>query len=71
MALLGDNDEDDVADPVGGPQRGYTETAAILSGLLDQLVGLCWPADFAPAARLSQDPRRCRPGVPGTRRLSF
>jgi protein-tyrosine phosphatase len=71
MALLGDNDDDDVADPVGGPQRGYTETAAILSGLLDQLIDLCWPADSAPAARLSQDPRRCRPGFPGTRRLSF
>ena len=41
-ALLGDSAADDVADPAGGPQRGYAETAAILSGLLDQLVGLCW-----------------------------
>jgi protein-tyrosine phosphatase len=43
-ALLGDSADDDVADPTGGPQRGYTETAAILSGLADQLVGLCWGA---------------------------
>jgi len=42
-ALLGDSPDDDVADPVGGPQHAYTETAAILSDLLDQLVYLCWP----------------------------
>jgi protein-tyrosine phosphatase len=41
-ALLGDSPTDDVADPAGGPPDGYAETAAILSGLLDQLVGLCW-----------------------------
>jgi protein-tyrosine phosphatase len=43
-ALLGESRDDDVADPTGGPQRGYTETAAILSGLADQLVRLCWGA---------------------------
>jgi protein-tyrosine phosphatase len=43
-ALLGDSADDDVADPTGGPQRGYTETAAVLSGLADQLVRLCWGA---------------------------
>jgi protein-tyrosine phosphatase len=41
-ALLGDSAADDVADPAGGPPGGYAETAAALSGLLDQLVGLCW-----------------------------
>ena len=41
-ALLGDSADDDVADPTGGPQRGYTQTAAILSRLADQLVRLCW-----------------------------
>jgi protein-tyrosine phosphatase len=41
-ALLGDSADDDVADPTGGPQRGYTETAAILSSLADELVRLCW-----------------------------
>ncbi len=41
-ALLGDSPADDVADPTGGPAGGYAETAAVLSGLLDQLVGLCW-----------------------------
>jgi protein-tyrosine phosphatase len=41
-ALLGDGAQDDVADPMGGPQRGYTETAAVLSELVDRLAGLCW-----------------------------
>lgn len=41
-ALLGDSAADDVADPAGGPQRGYAETAAILSDLVDQLAGLAW-----------------------------
>ena len=41
-ALLGDSPEDDVADPTGGPPHGYTETAAALSQLLNQLVELCW-----------------------------
>jgi protein-tyrosine-phosphatase len=41
-ALLGDSAADDVADPTGGPLGGYADTAAMLSGLLDQLVGLCW-----------------------------
>jgi protein-tyrosine phosphatase len=41
-ALLGDSEDDDVADPAGGPQRGYTETAAILDGLVDRLADLCW-----------------------------
>ena len=41
-ALLGDSAADDVADPTGGSLGGYADTAAMLSGLLDQLVGLCW-----------------------------
>ena len=44
-ALLGDSAADDVADPTGGPLGGYVKTAAMLSGLLDQLVGLCWSAE--------------------------
>jgi protein-tyrosine phosphatase len=54
-ALLGDSAADDVPDPTGGPPRGYTETAATLSALLDQLAGLCWGA--VPAGR--------NPGSPG------
>jgi protein-tyrosine phosphatase len=50
-ALLGDSAADDVADPTGGPQRGYTETAAILSGLADRLVGLCWGNEPDESAR--------------------
>jgi protein-tyrosine phosphatase len=49
VALLGDSAADDVADPTGGPQRGYTDTAAILSGLADQLVRLCWAAGPDPS----------------------
>jgi protein-tyrosine phosphatase len=41
-ALLGDSAADDVADPTGGPPGGYADTAAMLGGLLDELVGLCW-----------------------------
>ena len=41
-ALLGDSPDDDVADPVGGPRRGYADTAAVLSDLVDRLVDLCW-----------------------------
>jgi protein-tyrosine phosphatase len=50
-ALLGDSRDDDVADPTGGPQRGYTQTAAILSGLADQLVRLCWGAESDESTR--------------------
>ena len=50
-ALLGDSGDDDVADPTGGPQRGYTETAAILSQLLDRLADLGWGAGSAGSTR--------------------
>jgi len=38
-ALLGESPDDDVADPIGGPQRWHGETARTLSGPVDQLVG--------------------------------
>jgi protein-tyrosine-phosphatase len=41
-SLLGDSPDDDIADPIGGPPHGYTETAALLSQLLNRLVELCW-----------------------------
>jgi protein-tyrosine phosphatase len=41
-ALLGDSAADDVPDPTGGSPRGYTQTAAALKVLLDQLADLCW-----------------------------
>jgi protein-tyrosine phosphatase len=41
-ALLGDCGGDDVADPIGRPPHCYAETARILSGLVDELAGLCW-----------------------------
>jgi protein-tyrosine phosphatase len=44
-ALLGSSAEDDVADPAGGPRRGYEQAAAVLSQLIDRLVQLCWDPD--------------------------
>jgi protein-tyrosine phosphatase len=40
--LLGDSPSDDVADPAGGPQRGYAETAALLDVLTARLAELGW-----------------------------
>jgi protein-tyrosine phosphatase len=52
-ALLGDSPVDDVADPMGGPPRGYADTAALLDELIGGLVGLCWglSADRLPGER--------------------
>lgn len=47
--FLGGRPDDDVADPTGGPQRGYDRAAALLSSLVDELVAICWPE--ATAAR--------------------
>ncbi len=46
-ALLGDAAEDDIADPMGGPMRGYVAAAAEIEHFTRQLAGLCWgvPAD--------------------------
>lgn len=41
-ALLGDDPDDDVPDPSGGPLRAYTETAAVLDVLTIRLARLCW-----------------------------
>jgi len=41
--LLGSRPADDVADPVGGPLRGYQATAALLDQLTRDLAGLGWP----------------------------
>jgi protein-tyrosine-phosphatase len=38
--LLGESDEDDVADPIGGPRRAYERTAAELDDLTARLAGL-------------------------------
>lgn len=40
---LGDSDDDDIADPVGGPARVFRKTADELEQLVDRLVGLSWP----------------------------
>jgi protein-tyrosine phosphatase len=41
--LLGSGTADDVADPVGGPPRGYKLTADLLDMLTGDLAALCWP----------------------------
>jgi protein-tyrosine-phosphatase len=62
VALLGDSADDDVADPIGGPQRLYSATAALLDDLTRRLLDLCWPSTGAPgpralAARVPRPPR--------------
>ena len=42
--LLGSGTADDVADPVGGPLRGYEVTADLLDRLTSDLAALCWPS---------------------------
>jgi len=41
-SLLGDSPDDDVADPAGGPFRGYADTAVLLDRLVTSLAGLGW-----------------------------
>jgi protein-tyrosine-phosphatase len=41
--LLGSRPADDVADPAGGPLRGYRATADLLDQLTGDLVELGWP----------------------------
>ncbi len=41
--LLGSDPADDVADPAGGPLRGYQVTADLLDELAGELVTLGWP----------------------------
>ena len=41
--LLGSHPADDVADPAGGPPRGYQATADLLDQLTRDLVDLGWP----------------------------
>jgi protein-tyrosine-phosphatase len=43
QALLGDSPADDVADPIGGPQRAYVETAAEIDHLVARLAVLGGP----------------------------
>jgi hypothetical protein len=39
---LGDDPRDDVADPIGGPQRLYDATAEEISQLIDRVVDLAF-----------------------------
>ncbi|MDQ3385370.1 MAG: hypothetical protein M3503_05075, partial [Actinomycetota bacterium] len=44
-ALLGADPDDDVADPIGGPDSAYEATAALLEDLVARAVGLAFPED--------------------------
>lgn len=42
-ALLAEDDDDDVADPIGGPDSAYEATAVLLERLVDRVVELTFP----------------------------
>jgi protein-tyrosine phosphatase len=44
MALLGEDPRDDVADPIGGPDRAYEATAVELTDLVDSFLALAFPS---------------------------
>jgi protein-tyrosine phosphatase len=48
--LIGDDPADDVADPVGGPDRLYLATAEELEGLVTRLVDVAFPPGSAPGS---------------------
>jgi protein-tyrosine phosphatase len=41
--LLGESDDDDVPDPMGGSPSEYRASAKQIAGLVDELVALAWP----------------------------
>jgi protein-tyrosine phosphatase len=57
--LIGDDPEDDVADPVGGPDRLYAATAVELEDLVTRLVDLAFPPSRVSAT--PGDPVRAQP----------
>ena len=42
--LLGQSDDDDVADPIGRPRQHYERTADEIDDLVRRMVALLWPA---------------------------
>ena len=48
--LLGSSDDDDVADPIGGPPAAFEATARELSGLVARMAGSIWPAGGGPTS---------------------
>ena len=54
--LIGDDPADDVADPVGGPDRLYLETADELEELVGRLVDLAFPVPVNPGDRVGTRP---------------
>jgi protein-tyrosine phosphatase len=54
--LIGDDPDDDVADPVGGPEPLYLATAAELEDLVTRLVDLAFPVAVNPGDRVPTSP---------------
>jgi protein-tyrosine phosphatase len=48
MDLVGRAPEDDVADPLGGPQSAYAAAARELGNLVDRVAALLWPPPPTP-----------------------
>jgi protein-tyrosine phosphatase len=65
MALLGEDPRDDVADPMGGPDRAYEATAVELADLLDAFVALAFPSLRSPATQAAGE-RVADPSPPET-----
>ncbi len=59
--LMGDDPDDDIADPVGKPRSVYEDTADELEGLLRRFVALL--AGGPPRSAAYSDPSRVRRGV--------
>jgi protein-tyrosine phosphatase len=63
--LMGDDPDDDIADPVGRPRAAYEQTADELEALLRRLVDLL--IGVAPPSAAYAEPARTRRGVVGRR----
>jgi protein-tyrosine phosphatase len=50
--LLGDSNEDDIPDPIGGPLSEYRASAQLIAGLVDELVALAWTTELPPIERI-------------------
>ncbi len=61
MSLLGDSPDDDVADPAGGPLRGYCDAAALLDHLVARLAELGWAHAEEPHRLTAKPPDRSVP----------
>ena len=55
MDLVGEQTEDDIADPIGGPAAGFRAMLDEVSGLVDRLYTLTWGASIGSGAATGPD----------------